>query len=166
MHTLRSLGGTVPVGGIALTGVKKLHELEQRVVDDFVIPLARGDLDTLVRHAALLFHYRSQLERCGCTAYFLDLLDFVSKAISLMEENKALRSKMYSDEGVQQLYYQTARVQLLPEYELYNAIVGAPDLREGDRYDMARVNAIKHIVDTTRPEDLNYSLLERLLSSA
>lgn len=131
-----------------------------------MIPLVKGDLEVLQRNGALLFYYKEQLEKHGAAKYFLDIIDFVAQGIGLLEEIKELRSKAYAGDGLGQLYYQTSRVRLLPEYELYNALIGAPDMRQGERYDMARIAIIKNLLGSMDAADLDYNLLKRVVSAS
>lgn len=145
--------------------MRELTRLEQRILSDYVIPLVKGDLELLQRNGALLLYYKGQLEKHGAAKYFIDIVDFVGQGIGLLEEIKELRGKAYAGDGLGQLYYQTARVRLLPEFELYNALVGAPDMRKGERYDMAKVAVIKDLLGSMDAADLDYAVLKRLIPS-
>jgi len=146
--------------------VKELSKLEQRIFEDYVVPLVKGDLVLLKRNGALLLYYKEQLERHGAAKYFVDIIDFVSQGIGLLEEIEDLRSKVYSGDGLGQLYFKTSRVRLLPEFELYNALIGAPDMRKGERYDMTRVALIKNLLNDVDAAELDYSLVQRVISSS
>jgi len=147
-------------------GVKELSKLEQKILADYVIPLVKGDLELLQRNGALLFYYKEQLELQGASQYFVDIIDFVAKGIGLLEENKELRSKVYAGDGLGQLYFQTSRVRLLPEYELYNALIGAPKFKEGEKYNMAKIAVIKDLLGSMEAADLDYGVLRRLIASS
>ena len=160
----RSLAGTALVTATKAV-VRDLSKLEKRIFEDYVVPLVKGDLVILKRNSALLLYYKDQLEKHGAAKYFIDIIDFVSQGIGLLEEVDELRSKVYAGDGLGQLYFKTSRVRLLPEYELYNALIGAPDMRQGERYDMSRVALIKSLLNQVDAADLDYSLIERVISS-
>jgi hypothetical protein len=164
MTSRRSLAGTVlaPAGKAV---VRELSKLEQRIFADYVVPLVKGDLVILKRNSALLIYYKEQLEKHGAAKYFIDIIDFVSQGIGLLEEVDELRSKVYSGDGLGQLYFKTSRVRLLAEFELYNALIGAPDMRQGERYDMAKIAVIKNLLNNVKAADLDYALIERVISS-
>ena len=142
-----------------------LSKLEQRIFDDFVVPLIHEDIDTLTKNETLLLYYREQLEKTNINKYFIDILDFVGKSIGIMGEIKGLRSKAYGDDGLGQLYVRTARVRLLPEYEVYNAVMGAPDLRNNEGYSAERLERIRVLLRSVDPAELDYAMLSRVLSS-
>lgn len=164
MLSRRSLAGTVQTQ-LTKSVVRELSKLERRIFEDYVVPLVKGDLVLLQRNSALLLYYKEQLQRHGAAKYFVDIIDFVSEGIGLLEEIKELRSKMYAGDGLGQLYFKTSRVRLLPEFELYNALIGAPDMRKGERYDMTRVALLKNLLNDVDAADLDYSLIRRVVSS-
>lgn len=164
MTSRRSLAGAVlaPVGKAV---IRELSKLEKRIFEDYVVPLVKGDLVILKRNGALLLYYKEQLEKHGAAQYFIDIIDFVSQGIGLLEEVDELRSKLYAGDGLGQLYFKTSRVRLLPEFELYNALIGAPNMRQGEWYDMAKIAVIKNLLNDVEAADLDYALLERVISA-
>ena len=162
----RRLDGTIQIlSNSSKTSVHILSKLERRIFDDFVVPLIQEDMDTLTKNEALLLYYREQLEKTSINKYFIDILDFVGKGIGLMGEIKGLRSKAYGGEGLGQLYFRTARVRLLPEYEIYNAVIGAPDIRKEESYSAESLEQIRGLLGSCDPGELDYAMLARVLNS-
>ena len=161
----RRLDGLVQTWSKTTSSSHTLSKLEQRIFDDFVVPLIQEDIDTLTKNEVLLLYYREQLEKTRVDKYFIDILDFVGKGIGLMEEIKGLRSKAYGGEGLGQLYFRTARVRLLPEYEIYNAVMGAPDIRKKEGYSDERLERIRVLLGSCDPGELDYAMLSRVLGS-
>ena len=160
-HTCRRLDGVT--ASVASKPALHLTKLEQRIFDDFVLPLVNEDLDTLRKNLALILYYKDQLEKTSAKSYFSDLIEFVSKGFGLLEEVNELQKRMGAGDGVGQLYVRTARIRLLPEYEIYNAVMGTPQIRKGERYDAHVVGKIKHLLVDLDPKDVDYNMLERLL---
>ena len=161
----RRLDGLVQTWSGRTSSSHTLSKLEQRIFDDFVVPLIQEDMDTLTKNEALLLYYREQLEKTSVDKYFIDILDFVGKGIGIMEEIKGLRSRAYGGDGLGQLYVRTARVRLLPEYEIYNAVVGAPDVRNDEEYSTERLERIRVLLRSVDPAELDYAMLSRVLGS-
>ena len=162
-HKCRRLDGVT--AGVSSKRALQLSKVEQRVFDDFVVPLVNEDMDTLRKNLALLLFYREQLEKTSDKSYFTDLIDFVSKGFELLEEVDELQKRINGEDVFGQLYVRTARIRLMPEYEIYNAILGTPKIRKGERYNMDVVAKIKKLLAELRPDEVDYNLLERLLAS-
>ena len=163
MPKCRRLDGVT--AGVSSKRALKLSKVEQRVFDDFVVPLVNEDMDTLRKNLALLLFYREQLEKTSDKSYFTDLIDFVSKGFELLEEVDDLQKRINGEDAFGQLYVRTARIRLMPEYEIYNAILGAPRIRKGERYNMEVIGKIKKLLVELKPEEVDYNLLERLLAA-
>jgi hypothetical protein len=161
----RRLDGLVQTWSGRTSSSHTLSKLEQRIFDDFVVPLIQEDMDTLTKNEALLLYYREQLEKTSVDKYFIDILDFVGKGIDIMGEIKGLRSKAYGADGLGQLYVRTARMRLLPEYEVYNAVVGAPDIRNNEGYSAERLERIRVLLRSVDPAELDYAMLSRVIGS-
>ena len=162
-HTCRRLDGVT--ASVASKPALHLTKLEQRIFDDFVLPLVNEDLDTLRKNLALILYYKDQLEKTSGKSYFADLIEFVSKGFGLLEEVDELQKRINGEDVFGQLYVRTARIRLMPEYEIYNAILGAPKVRKGERYNMDVVAKIKKLLTELRPDEVDYNLLERLLAT-
>lgn len=162
-HKCRRLDGVT--AGVAIKRSLQLTKLEQRIFDDFVLPLVNEDIDTLRKNLALILYYKEQLEKTSDKSYFADLIEFVSKGFGLLEEVDGLQKRLGAGDGVGQLYVRTARVRLLPEYEIYNAVIGMPEVRKGERYDMEVVSKIKQLLTELNPNEVDYRMFERLLTN-
>ncbi len=163
MQRCRRLDGKTT--GVSSKQTLQLTKLEQRIFDDFVLPLVNEDIETLRKNLALILYYKEQLEKTSDKSYFADLIEFVSKGFGLLEEVDELQKRINGEDAFGQLYVRTARIRLLPEYEIYNAILGAPKTRKGERYDMDVVAKIKKLLTELKPNEVDYNLLERLLAT-
>lgn len=162
-HKCRRLDGVTT--GVAIKRSLQLSKLEQRIFDDFVLPLVNEDIETLRKNLALILYYKEQLEKTSDKSYFADLIEFVSKGFGLLEEVDELQKRINGEDAFGQLYVRTARIRLMPEYEIYNAILGAPKVKKGERYNMDVVAKIKKLMTELNPDEVDYNLLERLLAT-
>jgi len=162
-HKCRRLDGVT--AGVSVKRSLQLSKLEQRIFDDFVLPLVNEDIDTLRKNLALILYYKEQLEKTSTKSYFSDLIEFVSKGFGLLEEVDDLQKRINGEDAFGQLYVRTARIRLMPEYEIYNAILGAPKVRKGERYNMDIVAKIRKLLTELKPDEVDYHLLERLITT-
>ena len=96
---------------------------------------------------------------------FLELLNILKIVIDKNEIMIDLENKNVKREknNIINMVYRTTKIRLIPEYEIYNYIIGKPDRKLSETYDEKIINDIKQLMSQ---QGITYDKIEeKILSS-
>jgi len=147
----------------------QIKQIKEKIVENYLIPLFAKQWDQLNENSFFIekiqnkisFYYKNyQLEEL--VAYH-ELLHVIKL---LVENNKTLDTyeKQYNYQTkanqVTSMVFKTTKIRLLPEYEIYDSILGKPKKELQEKYDENMVRIIKTLLDK---ENCTYSKIKSKL---
>lgn len=146
------------------TGNYKINILKNNIISNFLIPLFSKQWDILNENLLFIDKFKEKL-----TFYFKTYkLDEIVVYIELLETIKILMDKhniLVETEGksgkkdpteIISMIYKTTKIRLIPEYEIYNSIVGKPN--NGDKYNEDILCDIKKWITI---EDISFKKIKK-----
>lgn len=139
--SISMLGNSVVSSGITLTGKPyvsvgdtilntQVKELQTQIMDRFLFPLMRRDVDDVYRNFYLLPGIKSRIAILKDSSpeldYYSTLMTFIEDSYSVYKTLNNYQKKTGQDRGFGNFIVNTVTVTLKPEYHLYNLIIGKP----------------------------------------
>jgi len=133
----------------------KIKILKKHILTNFIIPLYSEQWETLNKNKLLIDENIKQLEKyykmykIDDLLSFLELLNILKIVIDKNEIVKDLENKnntKYDKNNIINMVYRTTKIRLIPEYEIYNYIIGKPNRKLNETYDETIINDIKHLM--------------------
>ena len=140
----------------------KIKELKVKILNDYLIPLYSKQWTILKENMFFIFDIQRriaefvQLYKSDEFAVYIDLLKVLSmfmdnyNLLQFQEENihgiKNGEKSMTKSNETMRMIFQTAMIKLLPEYEIYNSILGKPKRELNQIYDGNKVEIIKKLL--------------------
>jgi hypothetical protein len=158
-----SLTGNNEINKINLTGSVnsnmnnsiKIHNLKKYILANYIIPLYSDQWIILNNNKLLIDRTIKQINdyyklyKLDELIIFLELLKIIKILINkndlLVDLEDKTTSIKFDKNNITSMIYKTTRIQLLPEYEIYNSIVGKPE-RGGDNYNEDIISDIKKLI--------------------
>ena len=145
----------------------KIKQIKEKIVKEYLVPLFANQWNILNENAYFIenvqkkinYYYQShKLEEL--TAYN-ELLRVIQKLVENYQtlktyENKAHSVRLDANE-VTSLIFKTTKIRLLPEYEIYNSILGKPKKELQEKYDENIITEIKTLL---KKEDCTYDKIK------
>jgi len=128
----------------------KLNNLKKYVLTNYIIPLYSEQWDILNNNILLIDETIKKINKYYRT-YKLDELNFILELLKILKiviaknelifdlEDKTKRT--LNKNNIINMVYKTTKIQILPEYEIYNSILGKPNKKEPYNEDI--INDIK-----------------------
>ena len=138
----------------------KLKELKVKILNDYLIPLYSKQWTILKENMFFIFDIQKkiaefiQLYKTDEFTIYIDLLKVLTmfmdnyNLLQSQQENipgKQNGEKTSSNEAMR-VIFQTAMIKLLPEYEIYNSILGKPKRELNQIYDGKKIAVIKKLL--------------------
>jgi hypothetical protein len=133
----------------------KIKLLKDKIINTYLVPLFSKQWDILNENFFFIDHYSQQLLSCYKTYKVDELLVYIEllKILKLLLDKHNLlidtesQQKMKRDPNeVVSMIYKTSMIRLLPEYEIYNSILGRPKRENGESYDENAIVDIKKCI--------------------
>jgi hypothetical protein len=131
----------------------KLNNLKKYVLTNYIIPLYSEQWDILNNNILLIDETIKKIDKYYKT-YKLDELNFILELLKiikiLIEKNELLfkledkTKRTLNKNNIINMVYKTTKIQILPEYEIYNSILGKPNKKEP--YNENIINDIKSLM--------------------
>ena len=133
----------------------KIKELKVKILNDYLIPLYSKQWTILkenmffiseIQKKIIEFNELYELDEARLYIDLLKVLTMFMDNYKLMkfQEEKAHGSKDPNE--VMSMIFQTAMIKLLPEYEIYNSILGKPNRESKQVYDQCIIEDIKDML--------------------
>ena len=133
----------------------KIKLLKDNIINTYLVPLFSKQWDILNENFFLIDHYSQQLISFYKTYKLDELLVYIEllKILKLLLDKHNLlidtesQQKMKRDPNeVVSMIYKTSKIQILPEYEIYNSILGRPKRENSESYDENAILDIKKCI--------------------
>jgi hypothetical protein len=131
----------------------KLNKLKKYVLTNYIIPLYSEQWDVLNNNILLIDETIKKIDKFYRT-YKLDELNFILELLKiikiLIDKNELIfnledkTKKILNKNNIINMVYKTTKIQILPEYEIYNSILGKPNKKEP--YNENIINDIKSLM--------------------
>ena len=159
---------------IKYTIPNEIKNIKIRIMNDYLIPLFKKQWKKLYENLFFLHkikkkisHYKNIFFYEDLQMYFdlIQLLELVAeKQKSLEEQEKSVRTRFGSKEKEQEqivsMIFRLTPIRLLPEYELYNSILGKPNRELNEVYDMEKIRMIQILLQR---ENIDYDQIKKYL---
>lgn len=145
----------------------EIKNLKISIMNNYIIPLFSKQWQTLYQNLFFISKYKNKVDKMY-NLYKLDELvvykDMLNLFEIMIEEHKILddtEKQLYnattSKEQFATLIYKTKKIKLLPEYEIYDSILGKPKREKGQSYNS---DLIKNIRDLLVIENITYAVIK------
>jgi hypothetical protein len=131
----------------------KLNNLKKYVLTNYIIPLYSEQWDVLNNNILLIDETIKKIDKFYKT-YKLDELNFILELLKiikiLIDKNELIfnledkTKKILNKNNIINMVYKTTKIQILPEYEIYNSMLGKPNKKEP--YNENIINDIKSLM--------------------
>jgi hypothetical protein len=134
--------------------IYKIMSLKKRIMKEYIIPLYSEQWDVLNKNKLLMDKLMSSLQnyykiyKLEELTVYIELLRILK---NLFDKNDLLsdyesRSQINDNKNIMNMVYKTTKITLLPEYELYNIIIGKPNRLLKETYNETIINDIKRLL--------------------
>jgi hypothetical protein len=133
----------------------KMKLLKDKIINTYLVPLFSKQWDILNENFFFIEHYSQQLLLFYKTYKLDELLVYIEllKILKILLDKHNLlidtesQQKMKRDPNeVVSMIYKTSMIRLLPEYEIYNSILGRPKRENKEGYDENVIDDIKKCI--------------------
>lgn len=135
--------------------IYKIQSLKTRIVTNYLIPLFSKQWDILNENVFFIDKYRELLDKYYKMYKLEDLLVYIEllKILNLLiDEHKLLISteeqtnSLKNPNDIVTMIYKTTAIRLVPEYEIYNSIIGRPKRELNQQYNKHIILDIKRLM--------------------
>jgi hypothetical protein len=149
---------------------KKIKFLKDKIVEDYLMPLFTNQTNTLYENVYFIDTINKKVKYYYETYKLDDLLIYMEllKVIKMLIENyktvenyeMKMNNKLNPSEVVSMIF-KTTKIRLLPEYEIYNSILGKPNRELNEVYNSDIIFEIKKLINQ---ENCNYQKIKEYIS--
>jgi|LakMenEpi03Aug12_release.lakeMendotaPanAssembly.Ray.scaffolds.fasta_scaffold756216_1 hypothetical protein len=169
-----SLSGKQVAHGVSLRGRSDLSygsaeitsiaiaEIKTRVIDTIIIPYMSQNWRCLEENMFLLELFRSEIDEVIARAphsdmmIYKDLISVIEVSFMQQMEITYLEKKLYAcEDAAATLVVKFDAIRMKPEMELYDLILGKPDLKKGCAYEDAVLTEIAQLMKNRRANYAN-----------
>jgi hypothetical protein len=133
----------------------KIKLLKDNILNTYLVPLFSKQWDILNENSFFIDHYLQQLISFYKTYKLDELLVYIEllKILKLLLDKHNLLIDIESQHKIQRdpnevvsMIYKTSMIRLLPEYEIYNSILGRPKRENNENYNENVIIDIKKCI--------------------
>ena len=152
--------------------VQEIKKIKTKIMNQYLIPLFKKQWSKIYENLVFLEPIKRKLAKYK-NLYNTDDLQLYNNLIQLLElvaeKNKLMEEKERNDisssnnnrkEQLISMVFKMTPIRLLPEYELYNTILGKPKRELKQTYDMEKINTIKRLLLI---EDMDFDKMKSIL---
>jgi hypothetical protein len=153
----------------------EIKNIKTKILNDYLIPLYKKQWSKLHENLFFIHKIKQKISKYKHLSNYDDLqlyIDLVQLLEIVVEKNKLLESqedkfktRFGSKEKAQQdisMIFRLTPIRLLPEYELYNNIIGKPKRELNESYDMEKIRMIKTLLER---ENMDYEQMKQFLEN-
>jgi hypothetical protein len=131
----------------------KINNLKKYILANYIIPLYSEQWVVLNNNKLLIDKTIKQINnyyklyKLDELIIFLELLKIIKIAVNkhdLLSDLEDRTNVKFDKNNIISMVYRTVRIQILPEYEIYNSILGKPE--KGETYNENIINDIKVLI--------------------
>lgn len=137
-----------------------LQRFRKDISSFYIVPLSSKQWSRLHENLFFLSKFKTKLKKVSKSLHNLDLTlyaDLFDILELLAEEHKQaqdlekkLNSILSTRDQFFTMVYKTKRIRLLPEYEIYDSILGKPYISKGEKYKDEILTLIKSLLERDR----------------
>ena len=133
----------------------KIKLLKDNIINTYLVPLCSKQWDILNENLYFIEHYSQQLISFYKTYKLDELLVYIEllKILKLLLDKHNLLIDVESQHNMKRdpnevvsMIYNTSMIRLLPEYEIYNSILGRPNREKKESYNELAIIDIKKCI--------------------
>ena len=137
----------------------KINFLKNRIIADYIVPLFSKQWNILNENVFLidalekrLFNYYNKYKLNELLVYseLLKVLKLLINEHNLLEEIETNITNKRDPTQIVNMVYKTTMIRLLPEYEIYNSVIGKPNRRLNEHYNENIIVDIKYLLTQER----------------
>lgn len=149
----------------------KIKKIKDRILQNYLIPLFSNQWNILKENAFLMeeilkkINYYYDIYKVSELLVYIELLKVLKILIEnqkLLEEYDGNVSGKRDPNEIISMVFKTSRIRLLPEYEIYDSIIGKPQREFNEKYDINVINQIKNFLTY---EDVTYNQIKESILS-
>ena len=145
----------------------EIQNLKIAIMNKYIIPLFSKQWKTLYENLFFIYKYKNKVDKLY-NLYKLEELKVYKDMLRLfeimVEEHKILddtERRLYntttSKEQFVSMIYKTTQIKLLPEYEVYDSILGKPKREKGESYKSELIEKIRVLLSK---DNITYSVIK------
>lgn len=133
--------------------------LKNRIIADYIVPLFSKQWDILRENVYLIdvlekqllgFYKKYKISELLVYYELLKVLKLLINEHNLLEEIETKNTNKRDPTQIVNMVYKTTMIRLLPEYEIYNSVIGKPNRRLNEQYDDHIISDITHLLTQER----------------
>ena len=135
----------------------KIKHIKERIIEEYLVPLFANQWTTLFENSFFIENMQKkvnnyyQKHKVEELATYHELLRVIKKLVENYQtletyEKQTFSSRLNANE-VSSLIFKTTKVRLLPEYEIYDSILGKPKKELQEKYDEDALAIIKSLLE-------------------
>ena len=139
---------------ITITIPMDVQDVQTDILNNIIIPLAANQWKKVEENLFFVDVLKKKLENyikiynMPSLKMYIDILTIYNNAVSEHKQALDLEQKVYGSntENLINIVYKTSMIKLKPEYDLYNLILGAPNIAAGEDYNPEIITDILQMV--------------------
>lgn len=149
----------------------KVKKVKDKIIQNYLIPLFSKQWDTLKENIFFIdeiqnkVNYFYELYNINELLVYIELLKVLKILVenyTLLENSNGPSHGKRDKNEVMSMMFKTSMIRLLPEYEIYDSIIGKPKREMNEIYDE---KIIKHIKNMLHEEDITYNKIKEYITS-
>ena len=148
----------------------EMKNLKIQLLNNYLIPIFSQQWDILYENLFFVNKMRKQIHayhtfyKTDDFVLYLDLIDLLEVVIDKHKLLEDMEKKITgtSKEEVVSMIFKTTAIKLLPEYELYDNLIGKPKREYKEKYNEEIIGDIK---DLLRKPDINYLKMKMIIEN-
>ena len=165
---LHNLSGKPLSIGYETSPSYKINRFKTQVVSDYIVPLFSRQFDILKENTLLidkiynnliLFYNKYKQPELLAYAQLLKVIKLLVDKQNLLDASEKNQSNTSEPNKIVNMVYKTSMIRLLPEYEIYNSIIGKPNKSS---YDENIINEIKRLL---KEENISYAKIKTIITT-
>ena len=149
----------------------KVKNIKDKIIQNYLIPLFSKQWTVLEENIFLIdeivnkINYYYDLYKINELLVYIELLKVLKILIDnykLLESYNGTSNGKRDKNEVMSMVFKTSMIRLLPEYEIYDSILGKPKRDFGESYDVKIINHIKNLLTQ---DDVTYNKIKGVVVS-
>jgi hypothetical protein len=144
----------------------KIKKLKERILEDYLLPLFTKKWNTLNENVFFIetlqknisYYYNIyKIDELNTYHELLKVIKILIDNYQTLENYESQTKTKFNPNQVTSFIFKTAKIQLLPEYEIYDSIIGKPKKELKEKYDIDMICLIKKLIEQ---ENMTYNKIK------
>jgi len=144
----------------------KIKKLKERILEDYLLPLFTKKWNTLNENVFFIetlqknisYYYNIyKIDELNTYHELLKVIKILIDNYQTLENYESQTKTKFNPNQVTSFIFKTAKIQLLPEYEIYDNIIGKPKKELKEKYDIDMICLIKKLMEQ---ENITYNKIK------